>query len=324
MLGLAFLPFILWLSPGPHVVIWTAVFQALGAVKLSHALSSSSWRVSFDWERMKRFLAFGWPIWLSAFPLMIVYQADRFIVGRAYGMEALAAYSAAFMVTMVPGLVAAKVGHALMLPLLAARRDYMVGFTDRFRLMHEGTVLLAAVYMLVFVLIGGPMLALAFGPNYRGLDTVVGWLAIMWAVRMIQAPPGMALMAWGTTRPLLWAGLIRAAALPLSVAAALLGAGVEGIAAAGVTGELASLLYVSLALRDIHPSLMGITLGRALMLFPAAMAGLALLANSPADALQCFGAAVAIGLVGLALMPTARDVMVRKFRAWNQSTARAA
>lgn len=330
LLGLAFLPFILWLSPGPHVVIWTAVFQALGAVKLSHALSSASWRVSFDWERMKRFLAFGWPIWLSAFPLMIVYQADRFIVGRAYGMEALAAYSAAFMVTMVPGLVAAKVGHALMLPLLAARRDYMVGFTDRFRLMHEGTVLLAAVYMLVFVLIGGPMLALAFGPNYRGLDTVVGWLAIMWAVRMIQAPPGMALMAWGTTRPLLWAGLIRAAALPLSVAAALMGAGVEGIAAAGVTGELASLLYVSLALRDIHPSLMGITLGRALMLFPAAMAGLALLANSPADrmtlaaALQCFGAATAIGLVGLALMPTARDVMVRKFRAWNQSTPRAA
>ncbi|MFM9939586.1 MAG: oligosaccharide flippase family protein [Hyphomicrobiaceae bacterium] len=319
-LALAMLPFLLWLSPGPHVVIWTALVQAVGAVKLSHALAQVSWRIDFNRERIKRFLAFGWPIWLSAFPLMIVYQADRFLVGRAYGMETLAAYSAAFMVTMVPGLVAAKVGHALMLPLLSDRRDNLEAFTDRYRLMYEATVLLAAAYLMLFMLIGGTALAIAFGPNYRGLDTVVAWLAVMWAVRMIQAPPGMALMAAGTTKPLLWAGLIRASALPLSVAAALLGWGVEGIAAAGVAGEVASLIYVAIALRQIRPELFGITLGRGLVLIPVGAAGLLLLAHSPPDRmtlaaiLQCFGALAAIAVVGLLVMPELRRAARRRTR----------
>lgn len=320
MLALAVLPFLLWLSASPHVVVWTALVQAVAAVKLSHALAKASWRADLNRERIKRFLAFGWPIWLSAFPLVIVYQADRFIVGRAYGMETLAAYSAAFMVTMVPGLVAAKVGHALMLPLLSERRGNTVAFSDRFALMLEATVLLAGVYLAFFMLFGGTALAIAFGPNYRGLDTVVAWLAVMWAVRMIQAPAGMALMAVGDTKPLLWAGLIRASALPLSVAAAMLGWGVQGIAMAGVAGEIASLLYVSIALRTITSPLAAITLSRTLVLVPVAAASLALLKHSPPDrmtiaaALQCLGLLAVIVVAGLAIMPDLRRVIHRRLR----------
>ena len=317
VLALAVLPFCLWLSSTPQAVVWCALVQAVAAVNLSHALATVTWRPGFDKAILRRYLEFGWPILLSALPLMIVYQADRVLVGRAFGMEALAAYSAAFMVTMVPGLLAAKVGHALMLPLLSARRDNIVAFTDRFRLMQEATVLLAGVYLALFLLAGGAALALAFGPNYRGLATVVGWLALMWALRMIQAPAGMALMAVGNNKPLLWAGLIRAAALPLSVSAAMSGLGVEGIAAAGVVGELASLVYVATALRPISPRLVGITLGRALVLAPCGLATLLLTTAHPEGisltlALECITVAAVTFVAGIVVMPELRRAARRR------------
>jgi PST family polysaccharide transporter len=315
---LALLPFLLWLSASPGVIVWLSLAQSLAAVKLSHAMAEAPWRLALDRQRLRRFLAFGWPIWLSAFPLMIVYQADRVLVGRAYGMEALAAYSAAFMVTMVPGLVAAKVGHALMLPLLAEKRAEPRAFADRYRLMCETTVVMSAAYLVVFILIGGLMLPLAFGPNYRGLETVIAWLALMWAVRMIQAPAGMALMALGDNRPLLWAGLIRAAALPFAVAAAALSLGIEGIAAAGVIGEVASLGYVAIAAGGAAPGLARITIGRALALMPLGAAALLLSAQMPQAQLTVSGLAAATG-AGLAVMLLAAAALPslrRSVREW--------
>ena len=322
--SLAFLPFLLWISATPSIVVWLALVQATVAVKLSHALATTSWRPSFAWQQVRRFLVFGWPIWLSAFPLMIIYQADRFLVGRTYGMEALAAYSAAFMVTMVPGLVAAKVGHALMLPLLSEMRANRQAFADRYRIMCETTVLFASVYLALFVIAGGKALALAFGPSYVGLDTVVAMLAVMWTLRMIQAPPGMALMAAGDNRPLLWAGLIRAASLPLAVAAALLGRGVEGIAAAGIVGELASLGYVAFALRGVDRDLTAVTLGRALMVLPMGAAALLVAHAMPAGgmslqaALLCAVVALGATLAGVLIQPMLRRAL------WGRLFARVA
>lgn len=258
------------------VALWLAVIQAAAAVAISHVLAERTYRLAADRTLLKRFIAFGWPIWLSAFPLVAVYQGDRIIIGRLLGMEDLAAFSAAVMITMVPGLVAAKVGHALMLPLLAAVRDDGAAFTRRFGRLADATALAAALYLVLFVAAGGAILPLAFGPNYAGLGAVVGWLAAMWSLRMMQALPGMALMALGITRPFLDAGLIRALALLLSLHAAMAGMGLPAIAAAGVAGELASLLYVAWRLGSERPGLMGALLLRALLLVPAAAIGLAL------------------------------------------------
>jgi O-antigen/teichoic acid export membrane protein len=318
-IALAVLPFLLWLARSPAVVVWLALIQSLAAVKLSHALSKSPWGLDLDKERLKRFVIFGWPIWLSAFPLIIVYQADRFIVGHTYGMEMLAVYSAAFMVTMVPGLVAAKVGHALMLPLLSEKRSEPAAFAERFRFMCEMTVMMAAVYLALFLFAGGYVMGIAFGPNYRGLDALVAWLAVMWSVRMVQAPPGMALMAVGDNRPLLWAGLIRASALPLAVAAALLGWGVVGIAAAGVVGEIASLIYVSRALGKVSQDLTGATLGRAVVLLPLGAAALFVATQLPRGSVplstiqQAFAAGGIMMILTAFILPKLRHAVQGRF-----------
>ncbi len=263
--------------PGGYAVaLWLSLLQAAAAVAVSHLVAERRYRLAFDGPLLSRFVAFGWPIWLSAFPLVAVYQGDRIIVGRLLGMEDLAAYSAAFMVTMVPGLVAAKVGHALMLPLLASARDDAARFRRRFTRLADLTAATAAAYLALFLAAGGIILPLAFGPNYTGLGTVIGWLAAMWGLRMLQAVPGMALMALGETKPFLGAGLIRATALAPALVAAAHGYGIAAVAAAGVAGELASLAYVASRLEALRPGLATPLLMRTLALLPAATLGLAL------------------------------------------------
>ncbi len=303
---------ILALTGGYSTVVWIAILQALLSVVTSHVLSRRSYAISLETEFVKRLLAFGWPIWLSAFPLVVVYQGDRVIVGRLLGMDALAGYSAAFMIAMVPGLIAAKVGHALMLPLLSTQRDSPVTFYHRYVMMCEGTSIAAAAYLVTFVIAGGVILPLAFGPQYGGLNVVIGWLAAMWSLRMVQAVPGMALMARGDTRPLLAAGIIRASALGAAWIAVAWGYGLAGVAASGFIGELASLAYVAGRVGRDQPGLARTTLVRVCypLLTGAVASAVATQVPAAAPGLLLLPVAIAMAvcsvLAGLALMPSLR------------------
>lgn len=290
---LATLPLLL-IDAGYGTVVWLALVQAVLALAASHAVAERRYAVALDRAVVQRLMAFCWPIWLSAFPLLAVTQGDRLIIGRLLGMEALAGFTAAFLVTMVPSLVAARMGHALLLPLLAGAHDRPEVFASRFRIMCEATALTASCYLAFFLCAGGVTVALVFGASYQGLEAIVAWLALMWALRMLQAAPGLALMALGNTRPLLIAGLLRAAALGLALGAALAGSGLAGVAAAGVLGETISLLYIAWradgAMRGLAPAF----LGRCLVVLPAGLAALAVPAVLPTSA----GAAtMAVGMV---------------------------
>lgn len=296
-------------------VVWLAILQAVVAVLASHLLSARGYALGVDLAFVKRLFVFGWPIWLSAIPLVAIYQGDRIIIGHFIGIEALGSYSAAFMIAMVPGLIAAKVGHALMLPLLAEKRNAPTEFVARYVLMFEGTSIAAAAYLVVFVLAGGSVLPLVFGPNYIGLDAVMGWLAAMWALRMVQSVPGIALMAQGITRPLLLAGLLRALALVLALIAVLSGMDLAGVAAAGVVGELASLIYITTRIGRGRSGLTRTTLLRAL--YPMAIGLLAVvlghllpdLHNPWLSVPAASVVAVSSILAGLALMPSVREFL---------------
>jgi O-antigen/teichoic acid export membrane protein len=303
---------LLYLTGDYRAVVWIAILQAALSVITSHGLSKRQYALGLEPEFVKRLIAFGWPIWLSAFPLVIVYQGDRIIVGRLLGIEALASYSAAFMVAMVPGLIAAKVGHALMLPLLSARRDDPGAFFQRYLTMFEGVSIAAAGYLVAFVIAGGTLLPLAFGPQYHDLGPILGWLAAMWSLRMIQAVPGMALMAQGDTRPLLTAGIIRAAALGPALVAVHLGLGLAGVAAAGMLGELASVVCVArraakgapglaakTLLRVLYPLIAGVAAAGATMFLPAGVNGWMAVPFG-------FVLAVCAVLAGFAAMPNVR------------------
>ena len=264
-------------------VIWLALLQACFAAGSSHLMARRPYRVAGAASMIKRLIRFGWPIWLSAFPLVAVYQGDRMAIGRLMGMEELAGYAAAFMITMVPGLIAAKVAHALMLPILSAARDERAKYDRSFQIMSEVTGLAAGVYLLGFIIAGEPLLALAFGKQYSGLGPLIACLAGMWAVRMVQVVPGMAFIASGDTRPLLYAGIIRASALLFIVPAIHAGWGLAAIALIGVGGELASLTFLAWRIALLEKERAAIFIANSLWIFPMALIGVMINSAIPAE-----------------------------------------
>ncbi len=306
---MATLPF-LKISATFEVVVWLSLAQAFAGVLISHLLSDRRYRLAANREILSRQIAFGWPILLSALPLIAVYQGDRLIIGRLAGMEALAAYTACFMLTMVPGLLAAKAGHALMLPLFsdALRRGRTL--VSRFRVMAEVITLGAALYLVFFIIAGETVLPVVFGSHYSGLGAVTAWLAAMWALRMIQAVPGMALMAAGHTKPFLVAGLVRASVLPFALWTAIDGATISTIAFIAFFGECLSLFYVAARLESLEATTGRLLMARAFFLLPAAL--LAVLAQGAAG-MSLWKIAIALGAstaavigVGITIMPALR------------------
>jgi len=312
-------PTLTWV-PGYSAIVWLSFAQAFFTVAVSHKMSERPYKASLEPQFLIRLLQFGWPIWLSAFPLVMVFQGDRILIGRVYGMEVLAGYTAAFMMTMVPGVVAAKIGHALMLPLLSDRRDDDKGFLQSFTLMADLTVVVACMYLFAFASVGGKILPIAFGPNYHDLGLIVAWLALMWSLRMVQAVPGMGLMALGDTRPLLVAGFVRALGLLGAVACVQSGLGIIGVVASGVVAEFASLLYVSQRMSRDRTGAASILLSRAAFLAPVAVGGFVLMMTL--DAQAAFAMAMFVGatgtiMVGLCValgMPSSRRLFMELYR----------
>lgn len=311
------------------VVIWLAAVQAALMVAISHVLAGRSYRLALDRELLGRIVKFGWPIWAAAIPVIAVYQGDRIIVGRLLGMEALAGYSVAFMATMVPALLSYKVGNALMLPLLARTDRASPSYPARYAALGELTALCAGLYLTGFVVAGGAVLPVVFGAKYSGLGAVVGWLALMWSVRMLQAVPSMSLMASGETRPLLVGGIIRAAALAPALALLWSGFGLVELAAAGTAGEVASLVYLARATRRVAPGLEASLLARSAFLLPVGLLALGATAALPRE-LPLAEAALAAALSGaltLALavlaMPKlramARETLARRIKVFRRS-----
>lgn len=312
----------LWIEPTFNAVVVVAVAQAGVMVACSHVLARRRFEIGFDRRETSRLVGFGWPIWLSAFPLVLVFQGDRAVVGHMLGLEALAAYAAAFLVTMVPGLIAAKAGNAIMLPLLAQARERNDDFRRQVTLMFEFVTQAACLYAALFIIAGGLLLPFVMGPNYRGLEAVTSWLAIMFAIRMVQAVPGMALMAHGQTRPFLVAGIIRALGLVGVFAAVVFGYGIEGVAAAGVAGELASLIYMSWRLDRVVSGLARVCIGRAAVLIPAIGASVAIAAgldigrlSLPAHMCIALGVLLLVAIGTLGVMPAMRSEASRAVQA---------
>lgn len=304
-------PLMLAAAPGYMAVVWLFFLQAALGVAISHILAKERYRFAFDRLAFKEQWAFGLPVLLSAFPLIAVFQGDRAIIGHLKGVETLAGYSAAFMLTMVPGVVAAKAAQAILLPL----------FSQAVRLKHplhrpygaaiEATTVFAAALFALFAVAGDEIVALVFGKNYTGLGAIATALACMWSVRTLQAVPGMALMAYGTTKPFFTAGMIRAAALPVVYLLALHGYGLATIAYTGAAFEFFSLLFVVYNAERFERGLGFILATRSAFFFPAAAVTLTVAYLIPPasvpGALALAGAlTIAVLMSAIALLPALR------------------
>jgi O-antigen/teichoic acid export membrane protein len=169
------------------------------------------------------------------------------------GVEARAAYSVAFGLTMVPVPLLGRAGTSLLVPVFAELDGAPELRRTRFLLSIELTVVLTACYLATFIMLGGGVVELVFGSNYAGLGHLTAVLATMWALRMLQMPFTSLLLAAGEPRTLTIGGAIRASALLLGGGVVMLGGGVVLLAATGIAGEALALWFHTHRVRRIEP-----------------------------------------------------------------------
>jgi O-antigen/teichoic acid export membrane protein len=296
-----------------HAVIWLSIIQAAFATAVSHQVAERSWGLNLDGATLKRFLKFGWPVMLAALPMIAVNQFDRIVIGRYLGMEDLAAYTAAFMITSAPGVILTKVANSLMLPLLAEHQDDRRQFSRRFCMLSEIVVVAASIYLVLFIVAGGLAVETAFGRNYAGLGLLTALLASAWSARILALASGLALMAKGDTKSSLIGVTIRASSLSLALYAAFAGFGLTGIAAAGIAGDILSIAYLTWRTETTgegHAKLLAV---RSLFLAPVALA-----ASLTADAVSghtaltiaaAFLLTISALAAAIAMMPVLRNAI---------------
>jgi O-antigen/teichoic acid export membrane protein len=235
-------PLALWLGDY-RVVLWATLLQELLQTALSHLLAERRYAWSRDREVMRRIAAFGWPLCVNAILMFGIFQGDRVVVGSAYGLELLGAYSLAFMLTMVPTALLAGVATALVLPVLARAQDDPRLFEKRTAAAVRTISLVSALTTIPLALVGGPLLVALFGDKYAAAASVVPWLAAMQGVRILRVGPTLAAVARGDTVNSMISNVWRSAALIAMAVAALVHADLAWIAAAGLGGEIVALLY---------------------------------------------------------------------------------
>jgi O-antigen/teichoic acid export membrane protein len=288
-------PAVVWTGDYRAVLI-SAFVQSVMLVAVSHYLAMTPWRLSSNRGLLLRFTHFGWPILLSAIPLIAVFQGDRIIVARFVGIEAFALYSAAFMITLVPATLITRIGQTLMLPLSAGVRTEDAGSRlHQFTLLTEISVLVAALYLVGFAILGDLAVTIAFGAAYGGQSYVIAAITAMWACRLLQMPVQALLMAQGRTVTLLVAGVIRAGALPLALCAAIAGVSLPWLALCGAAGELASLAFLAGCANRVLPGTGWVMLSRTAFLLLAAGFTMSALFVLGADATLAKMLAVAVG-----------------------------
>ena len=245
----------------------TALFTILATSALtlvfSHLVAERPYRVRYDRKVLGHGISFGWPLLADGVLLFIIFHGEKLIIGRELGLVALGIFSLGLTLMQSPGGSISLALSQFFLPQLAAHKSEPGAF-DRLALISLQANYIAAIGLCTgVVLLGAPVVVLAFGDKYLSVIPLLVWFAISQSLRITKNGTAMVSVARAKTEN----GLVGNIPRVLSILAAwyLLtqGHGLGSVLACGVLGELAGFLLsvwllgarVGVALRPLLPSL---------------------------------------------------------------------
>lgn len=247
-------PLVAWLGDW-RAMLAAMLAQGVAMAVLSHLVAERRYALVFDRRIIAGSLRFGWPLLVNAVLLFLVFNGEKLIIGRELGMAALGIFAMGITLTLTPTLVVAKSVMGLFLPQLSdgtasAERRKHVGLVA-----IETVLCLAAVFVAVVALIGGPVVQLLLGPKYAELISLMTWLALLQGIRMFKAGPAIVALAIGQTGNALASNIVRVAALPLAWYVATTSGNLLHIVWIAIASELAghAVALALLRIRQIVP-----------------------------------------------------------------------
>lgn len=241
-------------------MLWLLILQTAAYVITTHVTAKRRYGWAWDPVYTRRIFSFGWPLLINGLLMYGIFNGDRFIIGAAhrlfssnhYTLADLGVYSVAFSLVMALAMFMVNITTQLFLPLLSRAQ----GVASQFRRRYEGCChvvsLLSASMAIPFILVGGWTIRLVYGQKYAAASAFVGWVAVMFALRLLRVAPTLAAMAMGDTRNAMISNVVRTVALVGVVAAAAVNAPLSWIAACGFLGEAAAIVVCTYRLQREH------------------------------------------------------------------------
>jgi O-antigen/teichoic acid export membrane protein len=231
-------------------MLWALLIQASAATIVSHFLAERRYRWSWDRTWWTRIVAFGWPLTINGVLMFGIFEGDRVVIGSTgrlfhttgYTMADLGVYSAAFALTMAPTMFIANIASSLLLPLLATAQDRRPEFLDRYTTCWQAVSLAAALVSISFITCGGTIQGAVYGPKYAMAGTLIAWLGMMWAMRIVRVAPTLAAMALGDSKNAMLSNGVRTLSIVGMLAAGASGAPLWWVAISGFGGEVLAVL----------------------------------------------------------------------------------
>jgi O-antigen/teichoic acid export membrane protein len=230
-------------------MLFALIAQQVTSTVLSQVFAERRFHFLWDSHVIRQAIQFGWPLLLNGALMFGAFHGDRIIVGNQMGTTVLGWFSVAYMLTLTPSILLARVLQTLCLPVLSQHQDDEKRFETAAYVTAEAACLIGVSIALGNALIGGILIAGLFGAKHIMATSVLVPLAVMQAVRVAKTGPATIAIAKRQTTNPMWANTIRVAVLPIAYLTTLKGGSLELIVWLALAGEIAGLLlsYILLA-----------------------------------------------------------------------------
>jgi O-antigen/teichoic acid export membrane protein len=249
------------ISVGPFYFIFGDFRIALGAIfiqagtslALSHLFSERRYGLTFDGSIYRNILSFGWPILINSFLMFLVFQGDRVIVGRFFGIQEFALFSMGVTLILTPSLVVAGSEQQFFLPLLSSKREEKGTFTDHVAAVVQTSFISSILLCLALVLVMPTVAGVLLGEKYHPLFVLLTPLAIQFSVRNLKVGCTIAAISIGRTGNALLSNLARLLFFPVAWFVIERGGSIIDLVWISAAGEVFGFLVsIGLLLRYAH------------------------------------------------------------------------
>lgn len=204
----------LWIVQGhsnlEQVVVLSVIAGATNAViaflLLRGKLKPFSTKNDFKGKEVFRI---AWPLWVTNLTLIVLLQADLWIMGMFRPQEEVAIYGAALrfvvLVTM-PLMIVNSVVSPFIAEMYTKRRRK--DLQETLRAAATTASIPAFAVVIVFTLFGSPILALVYGEFYRNGATVLALLSLGQFVNVLAGSCGLVLMMTGFQASMMWITIV--------------------------------------------------------------------------------------------------------------------
>ena len=206
-----------------------ALSTVLGAVRLRNKMLPSHGNGRMD---LSGLISVAWPMWSTNITLLLLTQADIWIIGSFLTVDDVAVYGAATRLILAIS-ISLMILNSVVSPFIAdlySRQEH----ARLERTLRTGTTLAAipsALVLVVFYLAGEPLLELLYGPFYSNGYLVLVVLGAGQLFNVISGPCGMVLLMTGYQRTMMVISVITSALAIVTSIYAAIHVGILGVAA---------------------------------------------------------------------------------------------